>query len=154
MSGGRSPRNVQNPSSGERRKTLSITHHALSPPPSHHHLYIIHLINWLQRSYHITMSLNHFTSRLKCMPGFGDPGVTIVNPTEISVMYGYVTWWMTMEISIMYGSEGVKRPFLPKGDVKQWFTTTTTWSLRIQGTSTTLESKFSHHSDTKSSSRW
>ena len=31
------------------RKTLSITHHALSPPPSQHHLYIIHLINWLQR---------------------------------------------------------------------------------------------------------
>ena len=31
--------------SGERRKTLSITHHALSPSPSHHHLYIIHLIN-------------------------------------------------------------------------------------------------------------
>ena len=24
---------------------LSITRHALSPPPSHHHLYIIHLIN-------------------------------------------------------------------------------------------------------------
>ena len=43
--------------SGERRKTLSITHHALSPPPSHHHLYIIHLINWLQRFYRITMSL-------------------------------------------------------------------------------------------------
>ena len=45
MSGGISPRHVQNPLSGERRKTLSITHHALSPPPSHHHLYIIHLIN-------------------------------------------------------------------------------------------------------------
>ena len=41
MSGGRSPRHAQNPLSGERRKTLSITHHALSPPPSHHHLYII-----------------------------------------------------------------------------------------------------------------
>ena len=25
--------------------------HALSPPPSHHHLYIIHPINWLQRFY-------------------------------------------------------------------------------------------------------
>ena len=34
---------------------------------------------------------NHFTSRPKCMPGSRDPGVTIVNPTEISVMYGYVT---------------------------------------------------------------
>ena len=45
MSGGISPRHAQNPLSGERRKTLSITHHALSPPPSHHHLYIIHLIN-------------------------------------------------------------------------------------------------------------
>ena len=45
MSGGRSPRHAQNPLSGERRKTLSITHHALSPPPSHDHLYIIHLIN-------------------------------------------------------------------------------------------------------------
>ena len=49
-------------------------HHALSPPPSHHHLYIIHLINWLQRFCRITMSL--------------------------------------------------KRPFVPKSDVKQWFTTT------------------------------
>ena len=43
MFGGRSPRYAQNPLSGERRKTLSITLHALSP--SHHHLYIIHLIN-------------------------------------------------------------------------------------------------------------
>ena len=49
-------------------------HHALSPPPSHHHLYIIHLINWLQRFYRIIMSL--------------------------------------------------ERPFVPKSDVKQWFTTT------------------------------
>ena len=40
---GRSPRHAQNPLSGGRRKTLSITHNALSP--SHHHLYIIHLIN-------------------------------------------------------------------------------------------------------------
>ena len=39
MSGGRSPRHAQNPLSGERGKTLSITHHALSP--SHHHLYSI-----------------------------------------------------------------------------------------------------------------
>ena len=73
MSGGISPRHAQNPLSGERRKTLSITHHALSPPPSHHHLYIIHLINWLQRFYRIIMSL--------------------------------------------------KRPFVPKSDVKQWFAT-------------------------------
>ena len=71
MSGGRSPRHAQNPLLGERRKTLSITHHALSPPPSHH-LYIIHLINWLQRFfYRNTMSL--------------------------------------------------KRPFVPKSGVKQWF---------------------------------
>ena len=76
MSRGRSPRHAQNPLSGERRKTLSITHYALSPSPSHHRLYIIHLINWLQRSYRITMSL--------------------------------------------------KRHFVPKSDVKQWFTTTTT----------------------------
>ena len=45
ISGGRSPRHAlrhaQNPLSGERKKTLSITHHALSPPPSHHHQYII-----------------------------------------------------------------------------------------------------------------
>ena len=82
MSGGISPRHAQNPLSGERRKTLSITHHALSPPPSHHHLYIIHLINWLQRFYRIIMSL--------------------------------------------------KRPFVPKSDVKQWFTTTTTWHLNIR----------------------
>ena len=78
MSGGISPRHAQNPLSGERRKMLSITHHALSPPPSHHHLYIIHLINWLQRFYGIIMSL--------------------------------------------------KRPFVPKSDVKQWFTTTTIYS--------------------------
>ena len=45
MSGGISPRHAQNPLSGERRKMLSITHHALSPPPSHHHLCIIYLIN-------------------------------------------------------------------------------------------------------------
>ena len=76
MSGGISPRHAQTPLSGERKKTLSITYHALSPPPSHHHLYIIHLINWLQRFYRIIMSL--------------------------------------------------KRPFVPKSDVKQWFTTTTT----------------------------
>ena len=73
MSGGISPRHAQNPLSGEQRKMLSITHHALSPPPSHHHLYIIHLINWLQRFYRIIMSL--------------------------------------------------KRPFVPKSDVKQRFTT-------------------------------
>ena len=42
------------------------------------------------------------------MPGSRDPGVTIVNPTEISIMYGYVTWRMTTEIYVMYGSEGVK----------------------------------------------
>ena len=76
MSWGISPRHAQNPLSNERRKTLSITRHALSPPPSHHHLYIFHLINWLQRFYRIIMSL--------------------------------------------------KRPFVPKSDVKQWFTTTTT----------------------------
>ena len=76
MSGGISPRYAQNPLSGEQRKTLTIAHHALSSPPSHHHLYIIHLINWLQRFYRITMSL--------------------------------------------------KRPFVPKSDVKQRFTTTTT----------------------------
>ena len=81
MSGGISPRHAQNPLSGERRKTLSITHHALSPPPSHHHLYIIHLINWLQRFYRIIMSL--------------------------------------------------KRPFVPKSDVKQWFTTTTVVHVAI-----------------------
>ena len=76
MSRGRSPRHAQNPLSGKGRKMLSITHHALSPSPSHHRLYIIHLINRLQRSYRITMSL--------------------------------------------------KIPFVPKSDVKQWFTTTTT----------------------------
>ena len=75
MSERRSPRHAQNPSSGERTKKLSKTYHALSPQPLHHHLYIIHLINWLQRFYRITMSL--------------------------------------------------ERPFVPKSDVKQWFTTTT-----------------------------
>ena len=82
MSGGISPRHAQNPLSAERRKTLSITHHALSPPPSHHHLYIIHLINWLQFFYRIIMSL--------------------------------------------------KRSFLPKSDVKQWFTTTTTTTTTVK----------------------
>ena len=82
MSGGIYPRHAQNPLSGERRKTLSITHHALSPPPSHHHLYIIHLINRLQRFYRIRMSL--------------------------------------------------KRPFVPKSDVKQLFTTTTTLCYSIK----------------------
>ena len=80
MSGGISPRHAQNPLSGEQRKTLSITNHALSPPPTHHHMCIIHLINWLQRFYRIIMSL--------------------------------------------------KRPFVPKSDIKQWFTTTT----KIEGT--------------------
>ena len=77
MSGGISPRHAQNPLSGEQRKTLSITHHALSPQPSHYQLYIIHLINWLQRFYRITISL--------------------------------------------------KRPFVSKSDVKQWFTATTSF---------------------------
>ena len=89
MSGGRSPRHAQNPLSGERRKKLSITYHALSPQPLHHHLYIIHLINWLQRFYRITMSL--------------------------------------------------ERPFVPKSDVKQWFTTTTSlyyWLIPVGGMST------------------
>ena len=30
--------------------------------------------------------INHFTSRPKCMPWSIDPGITMVNPTEISVM--------------------------------------------------------------------
>ena len=34
---------------------------------------------------------NHFTSKPKCMSGSSDPGITIVNPTEISAMYGYIT---------------------------------------------------------------
>ena len=57
MSGGCSTRQARNPLSGERRKTLSITHHALSPHP---HIIIctsFHLINSLQRFYRITMSL-------------------------------------------------------------------------------------------------
>ena len=89
MSGGRSPRHAQNPLSGERRKKLSITYHVLSPQPLHHHLYIIHLINWLQRFYRITMSL--------------------------------------------------ERPFVPKSDVKRWFTTTSSlyyWLIPVEGMST------------------
>ena len=76
LSGCRYPRHAQNPLLGEQRKTLLITHHVLSPPPSHNHLYIIHFINWLHRFHRIAMSL--------------------------------------------------KRPFVPKNDVEQWFTTTTT----------------------------
>ena len=68
---------------------LSITHHALSPPPSHHHMYIIHLIYRLQRFYRITMSL--------------------------------------------------KRPFVPKSDVKQRFTTTV---LPLSTTSDNINLKF------------
>ena len=76
MSGGISPRHAQNPLPGERRKTLSITHHALSPPTLtsssvHHSSYQL----TIQRFYRIIMSL--------------------------------------------------KRPFVSKSDVKQWFTTTT-----------------------------
>ena len=41
------------------------------------------------------------------MPGSEDPCVTIVNPREISVMYGYVTGRMTTEIPVMYGSKGI-----------------------------------------------
>ena len=51
----------------------------------------------------IWLPVKHFTSRLKCMSGVRDPGVTIVNPTKIPVMYGYITWRMTMKISVMYG---------------------------------------------------
>ena len=40
MSARRSPRHAQNPSSGERRKTLSITHHALSSHHYHRHIII------------------------------------------------------------------------------------------------------------------
>ena len=43
MSGGISPRHAQNPLSGERRKTLSITHHALSPQPSRFYRIIMSL---------------------------------------------------------------------------------------------------------------
>ena len=57
MSGGRFPRHAQIPLSGERRKKLSITHHALSPHP---HIVIctpfISSIE-LQRFYRITMSI-------------------------------------------------------------------------------------------------
>ena len=41
------------------------------------------------------------------MPGSTDPGVTIVNPTGISVMYRYIHCRMTTGIFVMYGSEGV-----------------------------------------------
>ena len=63
MPRGKNPRHAQNPLSGELKKTLSITHHALSPPPSHHHLYIIHLISWLQGFYPLTMSQRPFVPK-------------------------------------------------------------------------------------------
>ena len=44
------------------------------------------------------------------MPGSRDPGVTIVNLAEISVMYDYALLTNDDEISVMYGSEGVKYP--------------------------------------------
>ena len=42
--------------------------------------------------------VNLFTSRPKYIPGSRDPGITIVNPTEISVMYGYIYRRMTTEL--------------------------------------------------------
>ena len=62
----------------------------------------------LKTKIHTLPSFDHFTSKPKCMSGSSEPGITIVNPTEISVMYGYVTRQMTTEISVMYGSERVK----------------------------------------------
>ena len=47
---GRSPRHAQNPLSGERRKTLAITHHALSPPPYHPHPLIIICTSFISSS--------------------------------------------------------------------------------------------------------
>ena len=49
--------------------------------------------------------INHFQAEVNAR--IQGSGVTIVNPTEISVMYGYVPWQMTTEIPVMYGSEGV-----------------------------------------------
>ena len=46
----------------------------------------------------VIILFNAFTSTPKCMPGSRDPGVTIVNPTEISFMFGYVHWPRTIEI--------------------------------------------------------
>ena len=56
-------------------------------------------------NYALTPSL---PGRSACRDPGMDPGLTIVNPTAISVMYGYLTWQMTTEISVMYGIEGVK----------------------------------------------
>ena len=75
MSGGRSPRHAQNPLSGEQRKMLWITHHALSPPPSH----------------------------IIC--------TTFISSIDYNV-------FIVLQCHL-------KRPFVPKSDVKQWFTTTT-----------------------------
>ena len=42
-------------------------------------------------TWHMYLCMIHlFTSRPKCILGSRDPGITIVNPTEISVMYGYI----------------------------------------------------------------
>ena len=81
LSWGRSRRHAQNPLSGERRKTLSITHHALSPPPPPPHI--------------------------------------IICTSFISSIDYNVFCRITMSL---------KRPLVPKSDVKQWFTTTTTTS--------------------------
>ena len=83
MSGGRSPRHVQNPLSGEWRKTLSITHYALSPHP---HIIIcisFHLINWLQRFYRITMSLKRAFVPKSIWGVTWNDGTTIVNMSWI-----------------------------------------------------------------------
>ena len=79
MSGGRSPRHAQNPLSGERRKTLSITHHAYHPHPTSSSVH--HFISSIDLFYRITMSL--------------------------------------------------KRPFVPKSDVKQLHVFTTTTALLL-----------------------
>ena len=72
------------------------------------------------------------------MSGSRDPSVTIVNPTEIPVMYGYVTWRMTTEFFVMYGSEGVKLAHVSFWDV-----------IRLKVVTKTLVGLYGYHGDTQ-----
>ena len=47
------------------------------------------------------IGFNHFTSRPKCMPWSRDPAVTIGDPTEISVKYGYALSSISISMSVL-----------------------------------------------------
>ena len=99
MSWGRSPGHAQDPLSGEQRKTLSIIQRTLSPPPSHHHLYIIHLINSLQRFYRITKSLKRWFVPKSDVKQWFTTTTTVVrfwclkSTLALGQYYFFYIWW-------------------------------------------------------------